>query len=474
MIRASLLEYAKWIISRRSAFSSDDSAKCAFLCAITENYKMNENLTAKSPFANPWIQLIIGVICMAAVANLQYGWTLFVNPIDAKYHWGRAAIQVAFSLFVLLETWLIPIEGYMVDRFGPRWVVIIGGVLVAIAWVLNSVASSLPVLYFGAAIGGIGTGCVYGTCVGNALKWFPGRRGLAAGITASGFGAGAAITIGPIRSMIDASGYEHAFLTFGLIQGGIVFVLGWMLLAPPPSVVATAAKPNQTGHGYTPGDVLKSPVFYVMYVMFVLIAMGGLTMAASMAPIADDMKISKIPVDLFGMLMPALGFALFLNRIFDGVGRPFFGWLSDQIGREYTMALAFTIGAIALFALSQSGKNPVVFVLLTALYFGVYGEIFSLFPATQGDTFGSKFAAANNGMLYTAKGAGSLLVPVAALLAKGHGWNFVFMIFVAGNVIAALMALFVLKPMRAAHFAKSRIAYPGSAAAGGATPVRNT
>jgi MFS transporter, OFA family, oxalate/formate antiporter len=434
---------------------------------------MNEDVTAKSPFANPWIQLIIGVICMAAVANLQYGWTLFVNPIDAKYHWGRAAIQVAFTLFVLIETWLIPIEGYMVDRFGPKWVVIVGGILVAIAWVLNSVASSLPMLYFGAAIGGIGTGCVYGTCVGNALKWFPGRRGLAAGITASGFGAGAAITIGPIRTMIESSGYEHAFLTFGLIQGGIVFVLGWLLLAAPPSVVATAVKPNQTAHGYTPGDVLKSPVFYVMYVMFVLIAAGGLTMAASMAPIADDMKISKIPVDLFGMLMPALGFALFLNRIFDGIGRPFFGWLSDQIGREYTMALAFTLGAVALFTLSQSGRNPVVFVLLTALYFGVYGEIFSLFPATQGDTFGSKFAAANNGMLYTAKGAGSLLVPVAALLAKGHGWNFVFMIFVAGNLIAALMALFVLKPMRAAHFAKSRIDFPGSVPAGAAA-VRNT
>jgi OFA family oxalate/formate antiporter-like MFS transporter len=461
------------LLSAQRIFRPNNSAKVASLCVNTENYKMNDNLTAKSPFANPWIQLLIGVICMAAVANLQYGWTLFVNPIDAKYHWGRAAIQVAFSLFVLLETWLIPIEGYMVDRFGPKWVVIVGGVLVGIAWVLNSVASSLPLLYFGAAIGGIGTGCVYGTCVGNALKWFPGRRGLAAGITASGFGAGAAITIGPIRAMIESSGYEHAFMTFGLIQGGIVFVLGWLLLAPPPSVVATAVKPSQTAHGYTPGDVLKSPVFYVMYVMFVLIAAGGLTMAASMAPIADDFKISKIPVDLFGMLMPALGFALFLNRIFDGIGRPFFGWLSDQIGREYTMALAFTIGAAALFTLSQSGRNPVVFVLLTALYFGVYGEIFSLFPATQGDTFGSKFAAANNGMLYTAKGAGSLLVPVAALLAKGHGWNFVFMIFVTGNVIAALMALFVLKPMRAAHFAKSRIAFPTSAAAG-TTPVRNT
>jgi MFS transporter, OFA family, oxalate/formate antiporter len=273
--------------------------------------------------------------------------------------------------------------------------------------------------------------------------------------------------------MIESSGYEHAFLTFGLLQGGIVFVMAWMLLAPPPSLVAAAVKSSQTAHGYTPVDVLKSPVFYVMYVMFVLIAAGGLTMAASMAPIADDLKIAKIPVDLFGMVMPALGFALVLNRVFDGVGRPFFGWLSDQIGREYTMALAFTIGAIALFTLNRTGGNPVVYVLLTALYFGVYGEIFSLFPATQGDTFGSKYAAANNGMLYTAKGAGSALVPFAALVANSYGWNAVFAIFVTCNLIAALMAIFVLKPMRAAHFAKSRLAFPASALASAAA-ARNT
>ena len=153
---------------------------------------MHENASSKSPLGNPWVQLFIGVVCMACVANLQYGWTWFVNPIDAKYHFGRAKIQFAFSLFVLIETWLIPVEGYLVDRFGPRGVVLGGAVLVAAAWALNSVASSLPVLYIGAALGGIGTGCVYGTCVGNALKWFPGRRGLAAGITAAGFGAVAA------------------------------------------------------------------------------------------------------------------------------------------------------------------------------------------------------------------------------------------------------------------------------------------
>jgi OFA family oxalate/formate antiporter-like MFS transporter len=410
--------------------------------------------------ANPWSQLIIGVICMACVANLQYGWTLFVDPIDAKYHWGRAAIQLAFTLFVLIETWLIPVEGYLVDRFGPRWVVIAGSILVGAAWVLNSQASSLPVLYVAAALGGVGTGCVYGTSVGNALKWFPGRRGLAAGITAAGFGAGAAITIGPIKTMIGAAGYQHAFFVFGLIQGGIVFAMAWLLLAPPPGLLAAKVKPNQTTHGYTPVEVLKSPVFYVLYVMFVLVAAGGLTMAASMAPMAKDFKIDKIPVDLFGMAMPALVFAIFLNRIFDGVGRPFFGWLSDQIGREYTMALAFFAGAVALYTLSRSGSNPVVFVLVTALYFGVYGEIFSLFPATQGDTFGSKYAASNAGMLYTAKGAGALLVPVAALIAKAHGWGAVFSIAMTGNVLAGVMALFVLKPMRVRHFAKSREDFP--------------
>jgi MFS transporter, OFA family, oxalate/formate antiporter len=424
---------------------------------------MNASANAQpsaSPLANPWVQLVLGVICMASVANLQYGWTLFVNPIDAKYHWGRSAIQVAFTIFVLIETWLVPVEGYLVDKFGPKWVVLGGGILVGLAWTMNSLASSLPILYFAAAIGGVGTGCVYGTCVGNALKWFPGRRGLAAGITASGFGAGAALTIVPILHMINSSGYEQAFLFFGLLQGGIVFVVSWLLLAPPPQIIAAKVKPNQTAHGYTPAEVLRSPVFYLLYLMFVLIAAGGLTMAASMAPIAKDLKIEKVPVDLFGITMAALAFALSLNRIFDGVGRPFFGWLSDQIGREYTMALAFFIGAAALYTLSQSGSNPVTFVLVTALYFGVYGEIFSLFPATQGDTFGSKFAAANNGMLYTAKGAGALLVPLAAGISKAHGWAAVFGLAMSFNVIAGLLALFVLRPMRARHFARGHEAYP--------------
>jgi MFS transporter, OFA family, oxalate/formate antiporter len=424
------------------------------------NTNSNPGKPTRSVLSNPWTQLTIGVICMACVANLQYGWTLFVTPIDAKYHWGRAAIQVAFTLFVLVETWLIPVEGYLVDRFGPRWVVIGGSILVALAWVINSGADSLVVLYVAAALGGVGTGCVYGTCVGNALKWFPGRRGLAAGITAAGFGAGAAITIGPISAMINTSGYEKAFFTFGLIQGAIVFVMAWGMLVAPAQLVAAKTKVSQTSHGYTPAEVLRSPVFWVMYVMFVLVAAGGLTMAASMAPIAKDFGIEKSPVELLGLVMPALVFALSLNRILDGIGRPFFGWLSDRIGRENTMALAFLIGAAALFVLSRAATTPAVFVVVTALYFGVYGEIFSLFPATQGDTFGARYAAANAGMLYTAKGAGSLLVPVAAAIAKSQGWGAVFMIAMGFNLLAALLALAALKPMRMRHFARGHVASP--------------
>jgi MFS transporter, OFA family, oxalate/formate antiporter len=418
-----------------------------------------------SAFARPWIQLVLGIVCMAAVANLQYGWTLFVNPIDAQFHWGRASIQVAFSIFVLLETWLVPIEGYLVDRFGPRPVVIAGAILVAIAWSINSAASSLGVLYFAAALGGIGTGAVYGTCVGNALKWFPTRRGLAAGFTAAGFGAGAALTIKPISAMIESSGYQHAFLFFGLLQGAIVFVVAWGLLVAPPSYLATAPKRTQSARSFTWTEVLRSPVFWVMYLMFWLIAAGGLVMIASMAPLAKDLGVAKIPVNLFGVTMAAGVFAITLNRVFDGVGRPFFGWLSDNIGRENTMAIAFVIGAICFFTISRAGTHPVVFVLVTALYFGVFGEIYSLFPATQGDTFGARYATTNAGMLYTAKGAGSLVVPFAVALATSRGWNAVFAIGMIFNLLAAAIGLFVLKPMRAKHFAAVR-AEIGSAPGG--------
>jgi OFA family oxalate/formate antiporter-like MFS transporter len=218
------------------------------------------------------------------IANLQYGWTLFVTPIDQKYHWGRTAIQVAFSIFVITETWLVPIEGWFVDRFGPKIVVLIGGILVGIAWAMNSIADSLTFLYIAAAIGGIGAGAVYGTCIGNALKWFPDRRGLAASLTAAGFGAGSAITIIPIQNMIAASGYEATFLWFGIGQGIIVFVLSFALRAPRGGEVPASARVAQSARSYTPLEMISSPIFWVMYLMFVMVGAGGLMATAQLAP----------------------------------------------------------------------------------------------------------------------------------------------------------------------------------------------
>jgi OFA family oxalate/formate antiporter-like MFS transporter len=399
-----------------------------------------------------WLQLAMGIVCMAMIANLQYGWTLFVDPIDAKYHWGRAAIQLAFTLFVVTETWLVPVEAWFVDKYGPSVVIMFGGVTIAIAWIMNSYADSLVMLYAAAIIAGIGAGAVYGTCVGNALKWFPDRRGLAAGATAAGFGAGAAITVVPIANMIAASGYQHAFFTFGIGQGVIVFLLAFFIRKPSQAMPPKKKQLNlpQTKIDFTPPQVLRTPVFWVMYAVFVMVAAGGLMTAAQIAPIAHDFKIADAPVGILGFQMAALTFAISLDRIFDGFGRPFFGWVSDNIGREHTMFIAFGTAALMLLTLSMYGNVPIVFVLATAVYFGVFGEIYSLFPATSGDTFGVKYATTNNGMLYTAKGTASLLVPLASLVAARYGWQAVFVIAVALNAIAALLALFVIKPMRRA------------------------
>jgi MFS transporter, OFA family, oxalate/formate antiporter len=422
---------------------------------------MNEPLTATMTGSSAgvahgpgyrWGQLVIGIVCMAMVANLQYGWTLFVNPIGDKHGWTRAAIQVAFSIFVLTETWLVPVEGYLVDRFGPRTVVMVGGILCGLGWVLNSYAQTLMALYIGAAVGGVGAGAVYGTCVGNALKWFPDKRGLAAGLTAAGFGAGSALTIIPISAFIKSNGYEAAFLYFGIGQGIIVFVLSWFLtIAPEARKIAGAAnaRVQQTRREYSPGEVVRKPVFWIMYIMFVLVGAGGLMATAQLAPIAKDFKIADIPVDIGGLVLPALTFALAIDRILNGITRPFFGWVSDQIGRELTMLIAFGLEALGILALYKFGQDPVLFVILTGLVFFAWGEIYSLFPSTCADTFGSKFAAANAGLLYTAKGTASLLVPLSSVLVASTGsWHAVFLVASALNAIAALMAWFVLRPMR--------------------------
>src|SRR6516165_5597334 len=405
--------------------------------------------------ATRWGQLIFGIICMVMIANLQYGWTLFVNPIDQKYHWGRAGIQVAFTIFVLMETWLVPFEGYLIDRFGPRIMISGSGVLVAIAWVINSVADSLFLLYLGAAIGGIGAGVIYGGSVGNALKWFPDHRGLAAGLTAAGFGAGSALTVIPIANMIKSSGYESAFLWFGLGQGIVVVIVGLLLRAPQPSEVPASAAVQQTRRDYQWHETIRTPVFWVMYAMFVMVGTGGLMATAQLAPIANDFKVANVPVSILGLTLPALTFALSLDRILNGLCRPFFGWVSDNIGRENTMFIAFLLEGIGIYALLSFANNPLMFVILSGLVFFAWGEIYSLFPATCTDIYGKKFATTNYGLLYTAKGTASLLVPLGNVLMSATGnWTAVFIIAAALNIIAAIMAPTVLRPLRLREIAK--------------------
>ncbi|HWU98671.1 MAG TPA: oxalate/formate MFS antiporter [Oxalicibacterium sp.] len=403
-----------------------------------------------------WGQLVLGIVAMAMIANLQYGWTLFVDPIAAKHGWSRAAIQVAFTIFVLTETWLVPIEGWFVDKFGPRPVVLVGGILCGLGWFINSFADSLPTLYFAAVISGIGAGAVYGTCVGNALKWFPDRRGLAAGLTAAGFGAGSAVTIIPISAMIKSQGYEAAFLYFGLGQGIIVVLVSLFLArAPEHKKAEQVANVQQTRREYKPSEVLRQPVFWIMYMMFVMVAAGGLMATAQLGSIARDFKVFDIDVSMMGLTLPALTFALAIDRVLNGLTRPFFGWVSDQIGREPTMFIAFAIEAVGILALFHYGHNPYAFVILTGIVFFAWGEIYSLFPSTCADTFGSKYASANAGLLYTAKGTASLLVPLSAVLASASGgWYSVFVLASVLNGAAALMAWFVLKPMRAKHMSK--------------------
>jgi len=336
--------------------------------------------------ATRWGQLVIGIICMVMIANLQYGWTLFTIPISQKFGWSLASIQVAFTLFVLFETWLVPAEGYLVDRFGPRIVVFAGGWLTGLAWVLNSFASSLSMLYIAQIIGGLGAGAVYGTCIGNALKWFPDRRGLAAGLTAAGFGIGSALTIIPIQRMITTHGYQTTFLTFGIGQGVIVVVLSLLLFAPQRGQAPDASSLVQQGRlQYQPLQVLREPTFWVMYLMFMLMAAGGLMATAQLKPIAKDFHLDTTPVTLIGITLPALTFALTIDRVLNGLTRPFFGWVSDFLGRENTMFIAFALEGVGIWALYVYGQNPLAFVLLSGVVFFAWGEIYSLFPAACTD-----------------------------------------------------------------------------------------
>jgi MFS transporter, OFA family, oxalate/formate antiporter len=400
----------------------------------------------------PWIQLVAGIVCMAMIANLQYGWTIFIAPIDAAHHWGKAAIQVTFTLFILLETWLVPFEAYLADRFGPRPLVMVGGVLIGFSWLLFSWANTLTILYIGGMIGGIGTGLVYGTCIGNALKWFQARRGLAAGLTAAGFGAGAALTVLPLMHSLTANGYEATFFRFGLLQGIVVLIAALALKKPSGRAAARRANPRlpQTKTDRTPLQTLSSVVFWLMYVDFVLVAASGLMATAQLAPIANGFGIAQTPVTLLGFSAPALLFALSLNNLMNGLSRPLFGWVSDWLGREMTMFLTFLAEGIGILYLDRYGSNPVDFVILAGLVFFAWGNIFSIFPALTSDHFGNKYATTNYALLYTAKGCAAFFVPIGSLLAARTGnWHLTLVIASAANIVAALLMLLVLRPLRA-------------------------
>jgi len=409
-----------------------------------------------------WVQLVLGIICMASVANLQYGWTLFVLPIQNQWGWTKAEIQVAFTIFILLETWLVPFEGAIVDRIGPRWMIFAGGVATFLAWFVNSQASSLGMLYLGGAIAGFAGGAVYGTCVGNALKWFPDKRGLCGGLTAAGFGAGAAITIAPIRSMIETSGYQHTFLVFAIIYGVIIVVVSNFIRAPRQrDLPVVTIKLPQSAVDLPPSQALRSPLFWIMYLMFFLVAAGGLMSAAQLAPIAHERGIADLPVSIFGITTTAIVAALFLHNITNGVGRPLNGWISDHIGRANMMGVGFGIEAVCIAAFGFFGTTATSFVITDALVFLFWGDIFSLFAATVGDAFGRRYVTVNYGIMYTAKGCAALLVPLGNVLTHYTGsWHAVYAVGCAMNAVAALLGFFVLKPLIKSRLTAPRPAVP--------------
>jgi OFA family oxalate/formate antiporter-like MFS transporter len=339
-------------------------------------------------------------------------------------------------VFVLLETWLVPFEGWLVDKFGPRNLVLIGGIVAGAGWYLSAGANDLTSLYLAYSLSGIGAGIVYGTAIGSALKWFPDHRGLAAGLTAAGFGAGSALTVAPISDMINGAGYQATFQQWGILQGIVVVIAALFLKSPPKdwlprtwTLEARAAelKKRQTALDFTPAQMASTRQFWILYFMMTMVATGGLMATAQLAPMAADFKVDKFPVSFAWINMTAIAFALSLDRVVNGLCRPFWGWVSDHIGREKTMSLAFGLEAIAITLLIlslQVLKSPVLFVIMSGLTFFGWAEIYSLFPATVGDFFGRKFATTNYGFMYTAKGTASVFVPIGSALAAGAIFDF--------------------------------------------------
>ena len=432
------------------------------------------SLIHPSRIPNRWVQLMAGIVAMMAIANLQYAWTLFTKPMQSHLHVSLAAIQGIFSLFIILETWLVPFEGYLVDRIGPRLMLGVGGILVGLGWVFSGQAETLRSLYFWYCLGGVGAGIVYGGTIGNALKWFPDYRGLCVGLTAGAYGIGTALTVSPIADMIKTSGYQHALIFWGTIQGFVVLCAALFLAKPPtgwtpPNWTEKEAKIKQhvrsSNVDLTPWQMLRQPSFYIIYLMMTMLSFGGLVVTAQLNPMAVSYHVDKVIV-AFGMT--ALVMAITVDRYLNGLTRPFWGWVSDHIGRENTMFIAFTLEAIAVFALLQLISRPVWFIALSGLCFFAWGEIFSLFPSITGDLFGKTWATTNYGVVYTAKGMGALFAGFGAawLFEKTGSWTKVFWAMIACDLIAAFMALLWLKPLahRVVKESERAISTPAAAA----------
>jgi OFA family oxalate/formate antiporter-like MFS transporter len=407
---------------------------------------MTETTVTLRPIAETsaarWTQLGLGLVCMMAISSPQYVWTLFTKPLGAALSVSPASLQVTFSLLIVLQTFFSPFQGWLVDKFGPKLLIGLGGVLSGLSWVLASYASSLTMLYLTyGLIGGLGTGIVYVGVVGQVVGWFPDRRGFAAGTVAAGYGMGAIVTTFPITNSLTAVGYQMTLLQYGALFGVIGLLAALGLRPPPTSVAAKADAP-----GVTTGTMLRSPVFWLMFVMMTLMSTSGLMVTSQMAAFAGDFGITKATVWGLG----ALPLALTIDRFTNGLTRPFFGWVSDQIGRENTMCLAFGLEAVAMALWLATRTDPLLFVLLSGVVFFGWGEIFSLFPATLTDTFGPRNATRNYGCLYMAQGIGAIFGgPMASLLHEATGtWTTVFAVAIAADLLTAILAMAALKPLR--------------------------
>ncbi|MBS0641072.1 MAG: oxalate/formate MFS antiporter [Acetobacteraceae bacterium] len=406
--------------------------------------------TIAVPAATPgglarWGQLGLGLICMMTISSPQYVWTLFTKPFGTTLGASATAIQVTFSLLIVLQTFFSPFQGWLVDRFGPRLLICMGCAMAGLSWVLASFVTSLAGLYLTyGVIGGLGSGIVYIGVVGQMVAWFPDRRGLATGVVAAGYGMGAMLTTFPISHALDVIGYQATLLRFGAVFGTIGFVAA-LGLRRAPSIRSA----GEAATGASTAEMLRSPIFWLMFIMMTMMATSGLMVTSQMATFAEAFGVGSAVV--WGIA--ALPLALTVDRFTNGLTRPFFGWVSDRIGREVTMGIAFALEAAAMALWLSQRSDPVMFVLLSGLVFFGWGEIFSLFPAALTDTFGMRNATRNYGCLFVAQGVGGIFGgPMASVLHDATGsWTTVFGVAIGVDLLTAFLALAVLKPMRASY-----------------------